>query len=96
MAMEATFHLKMLTPARTAFEGDVVSIVAPGGAGYLGVLAHHAPLITTLRDGELTIRHKDHRVTRYRIGRGVLKVAHNAAVLLTESVNDAPDTARRA
>jgi len=86
--MDATFNLKMLTPARTAFEGDVVSIVAPGGAGYLGVLAHHAPLITTLKDGELTIRLADNRVTRYRIGRGVLKVAGNAAILLTESVEE--------
>jgi len=93
--MSATFTLKMLTPARKAFEGDVISIVAPGGAGYLGVLAHHAPLITTLRDGELTIRLKDNRVRRYRIGRGVLKVADNAAVLLTESVEEeAPDTTR--
>ena len=47
--MEATFNFKMLTPNRTAFDGEVVSIVAPGGAGYLGVLAHHAPIISTLK-----------------------------------------------
>ena len=86
--MEATFNFKMLTPGRTAFDGDVVSIVAPGGAGYLGVLAHHAPLITTLRDGDLTVRLKDHRVVHYRIGRGLLKVAHNRAILLTESIEE--------
>jgi F-type H+-transporting ATPase subunit epsilon len=82
----STFNFKMLTPNKTAFEGEVVSIVAPGGAGYLGVLAHHAPLITTLKDGDLTVRHKDNRVVKYRIGRGLLKVAHNQAIVLTESV----------
>jgi F-type H+-transporting ATPase subunit epsilon len=86
--MGVVFNFKMLTPSRTAFDGEVVSIVAPGGAGYLGVLAHHAPLITTLREGDLTVRFKDDRVTRFRIGRGLLKVAHNRAILLTESVTD--------
>jgi F-type H+-transporting ATPase subunit epsilon len=86
--MRALFNFKMLTPNRTAFEGDVISIVAPGGAGYLGVLAHHAPLITTLRTGDLTVRLKDDRVVRFRIGRGLLKVADNRAILLTESVTE--------
>lgn len=88
MTSQATFKFKMLTPNRTAFDGEVVSIVAPGGAGYLGVLAHHAPLITTLRNGDLTVRFKDNRVTHYRIGRGLLKVANNSAVLLTEAVEE--------
>jgi F-type H+-transporting ATPase subunit epsilon len=90
MTAEATFRFKMLTPNRTAFDGEVLSIVAPGGAGYLGVLAHHAPLITTLRTGDLTVRLKDNRITHYRIGRGLLKVANNSAVLLTETVEEAP------
>ena len=91
MITQPTFSFKMLTPNRTAFEGEVVSIVAPGGAGYLGVLAHHAPLITTVQDGDLTIRHTDNRVAKYRVGRGLLKVANNQAVLLTESVEETPE-----
>ena len=86
--MEAVFNFKMLTPTKTAFEGDVVSIVAPGGAGYLGVLAHHAPLISTLKDGDLKIRFADNRVAHFRIGRGLLKVAHITAIVLTESVEE--------
>jgi hypothetical protein len=34
------------------------------------------------------VRFRDDRVTRFRIGRGLLKVAHNRAILLTESVTD--------
>lgn len=88
MVTQPLFSFKMLTPNRKAFDGDVVSIVAPGGAGYLGVLAHHAPLITTIQDGDLTVRLEDNRVTKYRVGRGLLKVANNTAVLLTESVEE--------
>ena len=84
--MAATYNFKILTPGATALDGQVVSIVAPGEAGYLGVLANHAPLITTLRAGRLTVRHHDNREVHYRIGSGILKVAHNQAVLLTESI----------
>lgn len=91
MVTQATFSFKMLTPNRKAFDGDVVSIVAPGGAGYLGVLAHHAPLITTVIDGDLTVRLADNRVTHYRVGRGLLKVANNLVVLLTESVEESTE-----
>ncbi|HET6350463.1 MAG TPA: F0F1 ATP synthase subunit epsilon [Candidatus Krumholzibacteria bacterium] len=86
--MEATFQFKMLTPTRTAFEGEVVSIVAPGGAGYLGILAHHAPIISTLKEGELKVRFQNSHTETYKIGRGLLKVAHNSAIVLTESVED--------
>jgi F-type H+-transporting ATPase subunit epsilon len=91
MVTAATFNFKVLTPSRTVLDGEVVSIVVPGGAGYLGVLAHHAPLITTLLEGELTVRFQDNRVAHYRVGRGLLKVAHNQAVLLTESIEESPD-----
>ena len=83
--MEATFQFKMLTPTRTAFEGEVVSIVAPGGAG---ILAHHAPIISTLKEGELKVRFQNSHTETYKIGRGLLKVAHNSAIVLTESVED--------
>jgi F-type H+-transporting ATPase subunit epsilon len=82
-----TFSFKVLTPNRTAFDGEVVSVVAPGGAGYLGILAHHAPLITTLTSGDLTVRTRESRV-QYRIGPGILKVVANQAVVLTESIEE--------
>ena len=54
--MPETFQLTLLTPERTLLEAEVESIVAPGSEGYLGVLAHHAPLITALIPGKLTVR----------------------------------------
>ncbi len=88
MTTPATYQFKMLTPNRTVFDGEVVSVTAPGGAGYLGILAHHAPLITTLLAGDLSLRTPDGETQRFRIGKGLLKVANNAAVVLTESIEE--------
>jgi len=54
--MAETFQLQVLTPTRKLFDARVESIVAPGIEGYVGILAHHAPLITALRPGRLTVR----------------------------------------
>lgn len=86
--MAATYKLKILTPNRKALDTEVVSIVAPGEAGYLGVLANHAPLITTLRAGRLQVRFAEGRETGYHVGSGILKVADNEAIVLTESVEE--------
>ena len=84
--MATTFNFKVLTPNRCEIDEAVVSIVAPGTDGYLGVLANHAPLITTLRAGDLKVRYEGEREAYFSIGTGMLKVADNVAILLTESV----------
>ena len=46
-------RLEIITAERVIFDGDVDSVVAPGGEGELGVLPQHAALMTTLLPGEL-------------------------------------------
>jgi F-type H+-transporting ATPase subunit epsilon len=87
--VEATYHLKVLTPSAKEIDVVVVSIVAPGEEGYLGVLANHAPLITTLQAGDLMVRFENNMEKTYRISGGILKVARNEAILLTETVEAA-------
>jgi F-type H+-transporting ATPase subunit epsilon len=82
----ATYNFKVLTPNRREIDERVISIVAPGEDGYLGVLANHAPLITTLRAGDLKVRFADEREAQFSIGAGILKVENNVAILLTESI----------
>lgn len=49
--MAAITRLTIVTPTAKKFEGDAELVIAPGAAGDLGALAHHAPLLTTLRVG---------------------------------------------
>jgi F-type H+-transporting ATPase subunit epsilon len=81
----AEFMFRLVTPQRIVFEGPVLSIQAPGSEGYLGVLAHHAPLITALKEGRLEMRDPSGRVTAYRVGGGFLEVSDNVASVLADS-----------
>ena len=49
------FHFELVSPEKLLFSGDVDSVVAPGADGQFTVLAHHAPVMTTLRPGVVTI-----------------------------------------
>lgn len=82
---EKTFHLTVITPDRVVYDGSVRSIVAPGGAGSLGVLVNHAPLITTLQPGRLSVTSAEGELQSFLIGTGFLDILKNEVVLLTES-----------
>lgn len=51
----ANFHFELVSPQKLLFSGDVEQVDLPGAEGYFGVLANHAPMVTTLRPGVLTI-----------------------------------------
>jgi F-type H+-transporting ATPase subunit epsilon len=63
----ATFHFELVSPEKLLFSGDVDQVDVPGTEGDFGVLAGHAPFVTTMRPGILTL---------YRDG-GPLKVVVN-------------------
>ena len=52
----ATIKLDVVTAERSVFSDDVDEVIAPGVEGQLGILPHHAPLMTTLQPGELTVK----------------------------------------
>ena len=80
----ATYPLQILGMDKVAFEAEVESLVAPGIAGFLGVLAHHAPLITELAAGVLEIRESKGQTRKFRIQGGLLEVGGNKAIVLAD------------
>ncbi|MFN3658407.1 MAG: F0F1 ATP synthase subunit epsilon [Pseudolabrys sp.] len=52
----ATFHFDLVSPEKLLFSGDVEQVDVPGAEGDFGVLAGHAPMVTTLRPGILTVK----------------------------------------
>jgi F-type H+-transporting ATPase subunit epsilon len=83
----AEFTFRLVTPQRVVFEGPVVSIQAPGSEGYLGVLAHHAPLITMLKEGKLEMRDPSGRTAAWHVTGGFLEVSNNRASALADSAD---------
>ncbi|MBI4354476.1 MAG: hypothetical protein HY595_04495 [Candidatus Omnitrophica bacterium] len=87
--MADAIRLRVLTDTGVALDEEAVSIRAPGEIGYLGILRHHAPLVTTLSPGKLTWRRADgHSLTR-RLDGGFLEVLRNRVTILAQSFDEA-------
>jgi F-type H+-transporting ATPase subunit epsilon len=82
---DSTFTFRLVTPQRLVLETPVVSLQAPGTEGYLGVLAHHAPLITTLKSGRLDVREPGGALRSYAVTGGFLEVSGNRATVLADT-----------
>ncbi len=83
--MPASFTLQIATPERLVVEQEVISLVAPAYDGYLGVMAHHAPMVAELRIGALAITRPDSRKELLAISGGVLSVKDNVALVLADT-----------
>ena len=86
----ATMRLEIVTAEGVAFEDDVDVVVAPGIEGELGILPHHAPLMTALQPGELRIR-KGGEETYLAVSGGFLEVLANKVIVLADAAERAED-----
>ena len=81
-----TIRLEIVTPERLVYADDVDAVAVPGVEGELGVLPHHAPLITTLGLGELRIR-KGGGEEHFAIIGGFLQVRPDKLVVMAETAD---------
>ena len=86
----ATLRLEIITAERQVFADDVNVVVAPGIEGELGILPHHAPLMTMLKPGELLIR-KDGEETYLAVSGGFLEVRHDKVIVLADACERAEE-----
>jgi F-type H+-transporting ATPase subunit epsilon len=82
--------LEIVTPERQVFSEQVDSVVCPGIEGELGVLPHHAPLLTTLGVGELRIR-RGGQEEFFAIAGGFLQVRPDKVVVMAETADMASE-----
>ena len=88
--MAKSFKVVIVTPDRTAFEGEAVSATLPGLEGYLGVWANHAPLVAAVAPGVVTLRTDDlGNERRLAVGAGFVEVSDNVVNLMTDTCEDA-------
>jgi F-type H+-transporting ATPase subunit epsilon len=80
----ATIKLDVVTAERVVFSEDVDMVVAPGVEGQLGLLPHHAPLMTMLTPGELCIR-KGGEEFYLAISGGFLEVRPDRIIVLADA-----------
>jgi F-type H+-transporting ATPase subunit epsilon len=86
----ATFKLEIVTAERMVFSDEVSALVAWGVEGQLGILPHHAPLMTMLQPGDLLMR-KDKEEEYLAITGGFLEVRPDRVIILADACERADE-----
>jgi F-type H+-transporting ATPase subunit epsilon len=83
-------HLEVITPERRVYEDDVDMVIAPASEGYVGILPHHAPLLTGLGPGVFRVKKGDVEEVLAVFG-GFMEVRGGRVVVLTEAAEHAEE-----
>lgn len=76
-------QLDILTPEKKVFSGEADAVSFPGTAGAFQVLNHHAPLISSLKEGKVKVRTKKEELL-FNIKSGFVEVLKNKVTVLVE------------
>lgn len=86
----ANLKLDIVTAERIVYSEEVDEVIAPGVEGQLGILPHHAPLMTILQSGELVVkRGNDEDIMA--ISGGFLEVRPDRVIVLADSAERAEE-----
>jgi len=83
-------RLEIVTAERQIFAEDVDMVIAPGIEGELGILPHHAPLLTPLKPGELRIKKSGEEILMAVTG-GFLEVLPDRVTILADAAERAEE-----
>ena len=83
-------QLEIITAERQVYSDEVDAVVAPGIEGQLGILPHHAPLMTALQPGELTIR-KDGTEQFLVVTGGFMEVLGDKVTILADAAEQSDE-----
>jgi len=78
---------EIVSQDRTVFQGDVDMVVLPGAGGEMGVLPHHAPVLTTLKFGVIKVRHNN-REDIFAVAGGVAEVQPDLVTVLADAAEN--------
>ena len=67
---------------KVLWAGDAESVTVPSSGGELTILAHHMPLITTLKAGTIIVKQKDAKPEEFQVTSGFLEVGKTETVIL--------------
>lgn len=83
-------HLEIVTAERTVFSGEVDMVTVPGSGGVMGVLPRHAPVLSTLKAGELRIK-RGEEIQAFAIGGGFVDIQGERVIVLADSAERADE-----
>ncbi|GAA3891863.1 hypothetical protein GCM10022276_08720 [Sphingomonas limnosediminicola] len=82
----ADLHFELVTPDRLVMSDDVYMVVVPGTEGESGIMAGHAPYMTTLKNGDVSVyRTQNGQPERIAVTGGFAEVSDRGLTVLAES-----------
>jgi F-type H+-transporting ATPase subunit epsilon len=81
-----TFHLRILAPERTFFDGACASLTVPTIDGMYGVMAQHEDVVIAIVPGKLTLRGQNGDEQIAAVSEGLLKMENGEALLLVDTI----------
>jgi F-type H+-transporting ATPase subunit epsilon len=80
----AKLHFDLVSPERLLISEEVDQVDVPGSEGDFGVLPGHAPAMTTLKPGVLTVQQQGKGIEKYFVRGGFAEVTHTGLTVLAE------------
>ena len=85
----ADLHFELVTPDRLVMSDDVYMVVVPGTEGDSGIMAGHAPYMTTLRNAEISVyRASGAQPRKISVTGGFAEVSDKGLTVLAESAGE--------
>ena len=79
-------YLEIVTPNKRIYEGKIKLIQVPGSKGSFEVLYNHAPIISTLEQGQIKVIEENDRKIYFDIEGGLIEVSKNKVIVLADVV----------
>ena len=89
--MANTIHVDIVSAEGQIFSGEASMVFVPGSQGDLGIAPRHAPLLTTLRAGEVRVQSEGAEEQSFYVGVGSLEVQPNRVTVLADTAARAKD-----
>ena len=89
--MAHTIHVDIVSAEGQIFSGDATMVFAPGSQGELGIAPRHAPLLTTLKAGNVRVQVEGQDEQVFYVGGGALEVQPNRVTVLADTAARAKD-----
>jgi|SRR5579859_1384533 len=89
--MAETIHVDIVSAEGEIFSGEATLVIVPGTLGEMGIAPRHAPLLTTLKPGEVRVQAEGEAEQSFYVGGGALEVQPHLVTVLADTAARAKD-----